>query len=108
MSRAKVFTKIDANKGSWQIPLDESRLKLTTFNTPFGQNQFTRLPYGVHSAQEVFHKRISQSFDVMPQIEADVDDILIWGQKDQDYDHQLIRCLEKAQKIGMRMNMNKC
>ena len=43
----------------------------------------------------------------MPQIETDTDDILIWGQKDEYHDHQLIRCLEKSQKIGMTMNINK-
>ena len=67
---------IDANKGYWQIPFDESSIKITTFNTLFGQYQFTRLSYGVYSAQEVFHKRISQSFDgIMPQLETDIDDI---------------------------------
>ena len=101
LSRAKVFTKIDASKGCWQIPLDESSIKL-------GQYQFTRLPYSAHSAQKVFRKRISQSFDGMPQIETDTDDILIWGQKDEDHDHHLIRCLEKAPKIAMAMNINKC
>ena len=45
---ANVFTKIDASKGYWQIPLDESSIKLTTFNTPFGLYQFRRLPYRVH------------------------------------------------------------
>ena len=108
LSLAKVFTKIDANKGYWQIPLDESRTKLTTFNTPFGRYQFTRLPYGVHSTPEVFHKRISQYFNGMSEIETDIDDILIWRQKDEDHDYHLIRCLEKARKIGMTMNINKC
>ena len=58
LSGAKLFTKLDANKGYWQIPLDEESIRLMTFNTPFGRYQFTRLPYGVYSAQEVFHKRI--------------------------------------------------
>ena len=43
----------------------------------------------------------------MLQIETDID-ILIWGQKDEDNDHHLIRCLGKAWKIGMTMNINKC
>lgn len=62
----------------------------------------------MHSAQDVFHKRISQSFDGMPQIETDIDDILIWGQKDEDNDHHLIRRLEKPRKIGVTVNINKC
>ena len=45
---ANVFTKIDVSKGYWQIPFDESSIKLTTFNTPFGLYQFRRLPYRVH------------------------------------------------------------
>ena len=73
-----------------------------------GDENSQHFPYGVHSAQDVFHKRISQSFDGMPQIETDIDDILIWGQKDEDNDHHLIRCLEKPRKIGVTVNINKC
>ena len=90
LSGAKLFTKLDANKRYWQIPLDEESIRFTTFNTPFGMYQFIRLPYGVHSAQEVFHKRTNQSFDGISQVETDIDDKLIWRHSDQDHNRCLI------------------
>ena len=102
------FTKLDANKGYWQIPLDEQSSKLTTTNTPYGRYCFLRLPCGLHSGQEVFHKRISQEFEAMDGIETDIDDFLIWGKDDDEHDKRLIECLEKARKIGLTLNSSKC
>ena len=61
-----------------------------TFNTPSGRYQFTRLPYGVHSIQEVSHKRIDQSFDGISQVETDIDDMLIWRHTDENHNICLI------------------
>lgn len=36
LAGANIFSKLDASSGYWQIPLDPTSLKLTTFNTPFG------------------------------------------------------------------------
>ena len=63
LTGAKFFTKLNANKGYWQIPLDYPSSLLTTMNIPFGRYRFTRMPFGVLSAQEIFHKRIQQLFD---------------------------------------------
>ena len=98
---------LDTNKGYWQIQLDRESIRLTIFNTPFGRYQFTRLPYGVHSAQDVFHKRINQSFDGISQVETDIDDTLIWRHSYEDHNRCLIRCLEKVRKIGMTLNVQK-
>lgn len=43
MNNAKIFTKLDASQGFWQIKLNEGSSKLTTFNTPFGINVFVSL-----------------------------------------------------------------
>ena len=106
LTGATRFTKLDANKGYWQIALDESS-KLTTTNTPYGRYCFLQLPYGLHSAQEIFHKRISQEFEVMDGIETDIDDFLIWGKDDDELDKILIQCLEKPRKIGLTLNSSK-
>ena len=79
LAGAKYFSKLDANQGYWQITLDEESSRLTTFNTPFGRYRFLRMPFGIHSAQEVFHKRISQHFEDLEGVETDIDDILVWG-----------------------------
>ena len=47
----KIFSKLNANSGFWQIPLDDKLKLLTTFVTPFGCYCFNRLPFGISSAQ---------------------------------------------------------
>ena len=56
LKNAQVMTKLDANSGFWQIPLDEESKLLTTFITPFGRYAFNRLPFGISSAPEIFQR----------------------------------------------------
>jgi len=36
LSRAKVFSTVDAKNGFWHVQLDNVSSRLTTFNPPFG------------------------------------------------------------------------
>ena len=82
MPETKLFSVLDATSGYWQMKLDEESSKLCTFNTPFGRYSFTRLPFGIKSAPEVFQK-MSQVLEDIDGAEAIVDDILVWG-RDKD------------------------
>ncbi|XP_035679930.1 uncharacterized protein K02A2.6-like [Branchiostoma floridae] len=77
LAGSKYFAVVDARSGYWQICLDEESSKLTTFNTAFGQYCFTRLPFGVHSAQEVFQKKMDSIFGGLEGVEVIVDDVLV-------------------------------
>ncbi|KAK3107438.1 hypothetical protein FSP39_014641 [Pinctada imbricata] len=108
MPNAKVFSILDATTGFWQIQLDEASSKLCAFNTSFGRFRFTRLPFGIKSASEVFQKVTSQMVEDIPGAEAIIDDILIWGSTKQEHDERLKRVLDKAREYNLKLSPDKC
>ncbi|XP_033756234.1 uncharacterized protein K02A2.6-like [Pecten maximus] len=88
MPQAKVFTKLDATPGFWQLKLDEESSKLCTFNSPFGRYSFRRLPFGIKSAPEVYQRAISEMVNDLEGCDAIVDDLLIWGENIEQHDEQ--------------------
>jgi hypothetical protein len=81
---------------------------LTTFNTPFGRYRFLRMPFGIHSAQEIFHKRVNHLFEDLEGVETDIDDILVWGRTIEEHDQRLKATLDRTKLIGMTLNPDKC
>lgn len=108
MSGARYFSKLDASSGFYQIVLDEESAKLCTFNTPFGRHCFLRLPFGICSAPEVFHRTVQQLFDGMEGVGVFLDDIIIWGKTQKEHDKRLCEVLKQAQKSGLKLNRQKC
>ena len=92
----------DATSGYWQMKLDEESSKLCTFKTPFGRYRFTRLPFGIKSAPEVFQKKMSQVLEDIDGVEVIVDDILLWGRDIQEHDARLKRVLDRVQDVNYK------
>ena len=79
LKNAQVMTKLDANSGFWQIPLDEESKLLTAFITPFGRYAFNRLPFGISSAPEIFQRTMSSILEGLEGVICHMDDVLIHG-----------------------------
>ena len=107
MPQAKVFSVLDATSGYWQVKLDEASSKLCTFNTPIGRYRFTRLPFGILSAPEVFQNHTSKLFEDMEGVKVIVDDLLIWGKDGEEHDTRLKQVFTRAREVNLKFNAKK-
>ena len=103
----KIFSIIDMKDGFWHIELDDESSKLVTFNTPFGRYSFTRLPFGISSAPEVFQKRAQQVFGHIPGVAVIFDDIIIAAETTEEHDVIFRQLLTRAREMNVRFNSAK-
>ena len=108
LAGARIFSKIDANSGFWQIPLARESALLTTFITPFGRFCFNRLPFGITSAPEHYQRRMSEILQDVEGAVCLMDDILIHGESKEEHDQRLQIVLRRLQEAGVTLNKNKC
>ncbi|KAK3732304.1 hypothetical protein QZH41_007808 [Actinostola sp. cb2023] len=66
------------------------------------------MPFGIHSAQEVFHKRLHELFQDLSGVETDIDDILVWGRTREEHDERLEKTLQRARESNLKLNPDKC
>lgn len=104
----KVFSKLDANSGFYQIELAKESTELTTFITPFGRFCFNRIPFGITSAPEHFQKKISTVLTGLEGTLCMIDDVLVAGATQEEHDQRLYAALKRIQNAGITLNKEKC
>ena len=107
-AKAKVFSKLDAKAGYWAIHLEKKSQLLTTFRTPFGRYCWLRLPFGLNVSQDIFQSRMDQHLDGLTGVVSIADDIVVFGESEEDHDRNLTNLMKQAERKGLVFNSKKC
>ena len=100
----KYFTSLDLSQAYQQLPLHE---KFVAINTHKGLFAYTRLPYGVSSAPDIFQRTMENLFQGIPNVLIYLDDILVAGKTPEEHCQTLTQVLSRLSKAGLRLKQDK-
>ena len=103
-----LMSKLDANAGYWQIPLDEYSQLLTTFVTPLGRYCCTRGPFGMNSMQEIFNKKMDIVIEGLQGVVKSTDDFLVLAKSQEEHNQRLHALLNRFKENSVTLNTAKC
>ena len=98
LAGGKKFTKLDLAHAYHQIALEPHK----------GLYQYTRLPFGVHSAPAIFRRTIEGILRGIKNMAVYIDDILITGVSEEEHLQTLDKVLSQLEAEGMRLKRDKC
>ena len=75
---------------------------------PFGRYHFNRLPFGITSAPEHFQRKMSVLLRDLEGVICLIDDILIYGNTQEEHDERLLAVLNRLEEAGLTLNREKC
>ena len=105
---SKLFTKLDANMGFFQIQLDYQSQLLTAFSTPWGRYMYKRLPMGITAAPEIYQRKIEEIFEDIKNIDNIFDDVLLYTKTLDQQVVTLTEALKRAREKNLTFRLNKC
>ena len=104
---SRIFSKVDATSGFYQIPLEKESAKFTTFITPFGRYFYKRLPFGISSAPEIFQRTMEEILHREDNVVCFFDDVLIHSATPEEHEVHLQKVLQKLADVGLKLNQDK-
>ena len=104
LTGAHIFSKLDSNSGFYQIPLSPESMLLTTFTTLYRCFCYTRLPFGISSASEVYQKRMNDILHDLKGVLCLIDDILVFGKEKAEHDARLRAVLDRFRATNVTLN----
>lgn len=111
LQAAKVFVSLDLENGYFHVPVEESSRKYTAFITKEGLYEFNRTPFGFCNSPAAFIRFINhifQDFVSRDILQIYMDDIIIYGQTNNECIEKLKLVLSESAKFGLRIKWKKC
>ena len=105
---ATYFTTLDLRAGYHHIPLDNSSILKTTFNSPFGKYEYVKVPFGLAQAPAYFQELMTNILKDFNFTIAYLDDIIIFSKTPEEHLTHIRQVFEKLCSAKLSMKVSKC
>ncbi len=103
------LTKLDLAKGFCQVPVQESDKEKTTFITPWGKFQFTKMPFGLRNAPSTFQRLMDCVLAGMTSHAVPyIDDILVFSKDWKSHLNHVEQVLKRLSEANLTAKPSKC
>ena len=109
----KFFTQLDLASGYWGIPMHPEDIEKTAFVAPKGKYEFLVMPFGLVNAQATFQRSMDKMVirlrnEGTEDVDAYVDNIIIYSKTFEEHSHTLDRVLSLADEANLSLRADKC
>ena len=108
LNRATYFTTLDFRAGYHHIPLEKPSIPKTAFNSPFGNFEYVKVPFGLAQAPAYFQELMTGTLKDFPFAKAYLDDTIIFSKTPQEHLSHICMVFEKLKSANLPMKKSKC
>ena len=109
VSQAKFMSTIDLTKGFYQVGLDPESRQKTAFVSPFGQFQYTVLPFGLQNSSSTFMRLVDNVLGGCQDFaQAYIDDVCIYSNSWSEHIQHLDIVFTRIANAGLTIKPVKC
>ena len=109
VGNAGCLSKLDLNKGFYQVKMSEEDGAKTAIVTPFGKHKFSRMPFGLVNATSTLQRLMDRILEDMHNFcAAYVDDILISSKDFEEHLSHIDQVMQKLKGAGLTAKLSKC
>ena len=109
VSEATWFSKLDMNRGFYQVSLDPVSQPKTAFCSPWGKFHFIRMPFGLRNAPASFQRCMDSVLrHLLSSTCVYIDDVLVFSDSWDEHLVHVQQVLEALADAGLTANPSKC
>ena len=109
LAAARFISKIDLNKGFYQIPIETTDQPKTAFCSPWGKFEFMVMPFGLRNGPAVFQRLMDHILHKdQENYQVYIDDIAVFSSTWEEHCQHIARVLDRLRHAGLTANVKKC